>query len=61
MVEPKSYKDTVNLPQTNFNMRANSVTHEAELQKFWTEEQIYEGFSKTNLGQIFTLYNGLSY
>ena len=40
MVEAKSYKETVNLPQTNFNMRANSVTREPEIQKFWAESQI---------------------
>lgn len=61
MVEPKSYKDTVNLPQTNFNMRANSVTREPELQKFWAEEQIYERLSETNPGETFTLHDGPPY
>ncbi len=61
MVEAKSYKDTVNLPQTNFNMRANSVTREPELQKFWAEEQIYERLSQTNPGETFTLHDGPPY
>ncbi|MGB3511381.1 MAG: isoleucine--tRNA ligase, partial [Microcoleaceae cyanobacterium] len=61
MVEPKSYKDTVNLPQTNFNMRANSVTREPELQKFWAEQQIYEHLSQTNPGEPFILHDGPPY
>lgn len=61
MVEAKSYKDTINLPRTNFNMRANSVTREPELQKFWTQEQIYERLSQTNPGEIFTLHDGPPY
>ncbi|GGA00597.1 isoleucine--tRNA ligase [Okeania sp. KiyG1] len=61
MVEAKSYKDTVNLPQTKFNMRANSVTREPELQKFWAESQIYERLSQTNPGEIFTLHDGPPY
>ena len=61
MVEAKSYKDTVNLPQTNFNMRANSVTREPELQKFWSEQQIYERLSQTNPGETFTLHDGPPY
>ena len=31
--EAKSYKETVNLPQTEFNMRANAVQREPELQQ----------------------------
>ncbi len=50
MTEAKSYKDSVNLPQTNFNMRANSVTREPELQKFWEEEQIYQRLWQNNPG-----------
>lgn len=61
MVEPKSYKDTVNLPQTDFNMRANSVTREPELQKFWAEQQIYERLSRTNPGELFILHDGPPY
>ena len=61
MVEAKSYKETVNLPQTNFNMRANSVTREPEIQKFWAESQIYERLSETNPGEIFTLHDGPPY
>lgn len=61
MTEAKSYKDSVNLPQTNFNMRANSVTREPELQKFWEEEQIYQRLSQTNPGEPFILHDGPPY
>ena len=37
------YKDTVNLPQTKFNMRANSVQREPQIQKLWEQNQIYSG------------------
>jgi len=35
-------KDSVNLPQINFSMRANAIAEEPEIQKFWAEEEIYE-------------------
>ena len=38
-----SYKDTVNLPQTDFSMRANAVVREPEIQQFWTARD-YFGF-----------------
>ena len=61
MTEAKSYKETVNLPQTNFSMRANSVKREPELQQFWAENQIYEQLSQDNPGDIFTLHDGPPY
>jgi len=57
----KSYKDTVNLPQTNFNMRANSVQREPELQAFWEEQQIYQRLAKDNPGDRFILHDGPPY
>lgn len=36
------YKDTVNLPQTSFSMRANSVQREPQIQKFWQDNKVYE-------------------
>lgn len=61
MTEAKSYKDTVNLPQTKFDMRANAVKREPELQKFWAENQIYEKLSQENPGDIFILHDGPPY
>ncbi|WP_390883496.1 hypothetical protein [Kovacikia minuta] len=51
MTEPGAYKDTVNLPQTGFDMRANAVKREPELQKFWAEQQIYQHLSQNNPGE----------
>ncbi|BAZ46643.1 isoleucyl-tRNA synthetase [Chondrocystis sp. NIES-4102] len=61
MTEAKSYKETVNLPQTNFNMRANAVEREPELQQFWTENQIYEQLSQNNPKESFILHDGPPY
>jgi isoleucyl-tRNA synthetase len=57
----KTYKDTVNLPQTKFDMRANAVKREPELQKFWEEQRIYEQLSQNNPGEIFVLHDGPPY
>lgn len=61
MTEAKSYKDTVNLLKTKFDMRANAVKREPELQKFWEENQIYEKLSQNNPGEIFILHDGPPY
>ncbi|MEM8831796.1 MAG: class I tRNA ligase family protein, partial [Cyanobacteria bacterium P01_G01_bin.19] len=61
MTEAKSYKETVNLPQTKFSMRANSVQREPELQKFWAENQIYEQLSQNNIKEPFILHDGPPY
>ncbi len=61
MTEAKSYKDTVNLPQTNFNMRANAVKREPELHQFWAEKQIYEHLSANNPHEPFILHDGPPY
>ena len=61
MTETKSYKDTVNLPQTTFNMRANAVNREPELQEFWQKEQIYGKLSENNPHEPFILHDGPPY
>ncbi|MGK7928284.1 MAG: isoleucine--tRNA ligase [Spirulina sp.] len=61
MTEQQSYKETVNLPKTDFSMRANAVKREPELQKFWADEQIYETLSRENPGEIFVLHDGPPY
>ncbi|HEY9770513.1 MAG TPA: isoleucine--tRNA ligase [Coleofasciculaceae cyanobacterium] len=57
----RSYKETVNLPQTEFNMRANAVQREPELQQFWTDNQIYEQLSQNNPNDSFILHDGPPY
>jgi isoleucyl-tRNA synthetase len=61
VTEAKSYKETVNLPQTEFNMRANAVQREPELQQFWAENQIYEQLSQNNPKESFILHDGPPY
>ena len=61
MTEAKSYKETVNLPQTEFNMRANAVVREPELQQFWAENRIYEQLSQNNPNESFILHDGPPY
>lgn len=56
-----SYKDTVNLPKTQFDMRANAKVREPELQKFWADNRIYENLSQNNPGEIFVLHDGPPY
>jgi isoleucyl-tRNA synthetase len=61
VTEAKNYKDTVKLPKTKFDMRANAVKREPELQKFWQENQIYEKLSQNNPNDIFVLHDGPPY
>ncbi|MDB9494492.1 isoleucine--tRNA ligase [Spirulina major CS-329] len=61
MTEPKSYKDTINLPKTDFNMRANAVKREPELQQFWHDERIYETLAAENPRDRFILHDGPPY
>lgn len=61
MTEAGSYKDTVNLPKTSFDMRANAVKREPEIQKFWAEHQIYDRLSQNNPGELFILHDGPPY
>ena len=60
--EKKEYKDTLNLPKTTLEMRANATKKEPETQKFWEEQGIYkkmtENKDKTN---SFILHDGPPY
>ncbi len=56
-----SYKDTLNLLQTPFSMRANAKVREPEIQAFWAELQLYERLSQSNPGESFTLHDGPPY
>ena len=61
MTESGAYKDTVNLPKTGFDMRANAIKREPELQAFWAEQQIYQQLSQDNPGDLFVLHDGPPY
>ena len=56
-----AYKDTLNLLQTPFNMRANAKVREPQLQAFWADNRIYERLSRENPGAPFTLHDGPPY
>ena len=56
-----SYRQTLNLPQTDFGMRANATQQEPELQRIWSQEQLYETLSRNNPGEEFTLHDGPPY
>jgi isoleucyl-tRNA synthetase len=61
VTEAKSYKNTVNLPQTQFDMRANATKREPEIQQFWQDEQIYETLANENPKELFVLHDGPPY
>jgi isoleucyl-tRNA synthetase len=56
-----SYKDTLNLLQTPFAMRANAKQREPQIQAFWVEQHLYERLSQQNPGESFTLHDGPPY
>lgn len=60
--EEKSFKDTLNLPETTLAMRANAAVREIEIQKFWEDNKIYEKMLKKNEGkESFILHDGPPY
>jgi isoleucyl-tRNA synthetase len=61
VTETGSYKDTVNLPKTNFDMRANAIKREPEIQKFWEDNKIFDRLSHENPGDVFILHDGPPY
>ena len=61
MTDTKSYKDTVLLPKTTFEMRANATKREPELQAFWADNHIYEQLAEHNPGPEFVLHDGPPY
>ena len=56
-----NYKDSLNLLQTNFGMRANATLREPELQAFWSEKKIDFELGLKNSGETFTLHDGPPY
>ena len=58
------YGKTLNLPKTNFPMRANLPQREPEIQKFWQEQGIYEkaqSRAKERNAPSFILHDGPPY
>ena len=55
----RDYKDTLNLPATEFPMRANLPTKEPETLNRWNEEKLYGKLLKKNEGKpSFVLHDG---
>ena len=55
----KNYKDTLNLPRTDFPMKANLATREPELLKRWDETRLYQQIQKSRKDrELFVLHDG---
>jgi isoleucyl-tRNA synthetase len=56
------YKQTLNLPETAFPMKADLARREPEVQKFWEEQDIYGKLRETARGRpTFILHDGPPY
>jgi isoleucyl-tRNA synthetase len=57
-----NYKDTLNLPKTNFKMKANLPQKEPGLIRFWEDHGIYEKIKKTRADKTkYVLHDGPPY
>ena len=55
----QNYKDTLNLPKTDFPMKANLATREPEMLKVWEETRLYEQIQKARAdAPLFVLHDG---
>src|SRR5436309_2624891 len=55
----QNYKQTLNLPKTDFPMKANLAAREPELLKMWEETRLYEQIQKSRADrQLFVLHDG---
>ena len=59
----KDYKDTLNLPQTAFPMKANLSQREPETLKYWADRNVYEKMLETRkeTGLRYILHDGPPY
>ena len=59
---PKSYKDTLNLPKTDFPMRASLPRKEPERLQKWADQDIYRKILEARAGkETYTLHDGPPY
>src|SRR5450755_887782 len=55
----QNYKETLNLPKTDFPMKASLTTREPEILKTWEETRLYQQIQKTREGaKLFVLHDG---
>lgn len=58
----KNYKDTLLMPQTNFEMRANLAQKEPLIQEYWIKDNVYQTLLKNNKNnKTFILHDGPPY
>ena len=58
---PKDYAKTLNLPKTDFSMRANLPQREPATEQKWMQEDIYKKMLEKNEGhESFVLHDGTS-
>lgn len=58
MSEKKSFKETLNLPKTDFSIRANAKTKEPELLERWKKESLYKKAVVKDSKKTFALHDG---
>lgn len=62
MTQEKSYKETLNLPQTSFAMKADLAKREPEFLKNWQSEKLYERIRSQSAGkEKYILHDGPPY
>ncbi|MFA5391622.1 MAG: isoleucine--tRNA ligase [Candidatus Omnitrophota bacterium] len=62
MTQEKNYKDTLNLPQTSFPMKANLAQREPEMLKSWETEGVYSAIRAKSAGRPrYVLHDGPPY
>src|SRR6058998_1630384 len=55
----QNYKDTLNLPRTEFPMKANLPAREPEMLRAWEETHLYQQIQKSRAGgELFILHDG---
>jgi len=55
----QNYKETLNLPRTEFPMKANLPAREPEMLKMWEETHLYQQIQKSREGrELFVLHDG---
>jgi len=56
------YRDTLNLPNTAFNMKANLAQREPQVLKAWEKEELYKTIQENSQGKpLFVLHDGPPY
>ncbi|MDD5671834.1 MAG: class I tRNA ligase family protein, partial [Candidatus Omnitrophica bacterium] len=62
MTQEKSYKDTINLPQTTFPMKADLARREPEMLAAWERDALYGAIRKKSAGKKkYILHDGPPY